>query len=144
MKLNWARATAHVRSVARLDSVVSSLSKYRPISHSRLRASAVQSPGVMGRGGQGEEHTVSSASVIDSVGREEEHPIRVNPRSDKFGVKHFHHIEFWVADATAAAKRCVRVYMPRCHPCKRCFTYSLCLGHNFSKYAAAASSTFVS
>lgn len=108
MSLILARATAHVRAAARLDTVLSPLAKYRTISHSRIKASAVQLPRVMGRGGDGEEHTVSSATVIDSVGREEEHPIRVNPRTDKFGVKRFHHIEFWVADATAAAKRCVR------------------------------------
>lgn len=59
----------------------------------------------MGRGGDGEGHTLNAAGVIDSVGEQEAHPIRHNPRSDKFGVRRFHHIEFWVADATAAAKR---------------------------------------
>ena len=33
--------------------------------------------------------------------------VRHNPRSDKFGVHRFHHVEFWVGDATNAYKRCV-------------------------------------
>jgi hypothetical protein len=33
---------------------------------------------------------------------------RHNPRSDKFGVHKFHHVEFWCADATNTFKRCVR------------------------------------
>ncbi|KAI3987662.1 hypothetical protein MKX01_032553 [Papaver californicum] len=31
--------------------------------------------------------------------------IRQNPRSDKFGVKKFHHIEFWCSDATNTSRR---------------------------------------
>eukprot|EP00879_Flechtneria_rotunda_P003380 GHRR01003608.1.p1 GENE.GHRR01003608.1~~GHRR01003608.1.p1 ORF type:complete len:199 (+),score=67.46 GHRR01003608.1:254-850(+) len=31
--------------------------------------------------------------------------VRHNPRSDKFGVEKFHHIEFWCADATNTFKR---------------------------------------
>lgn len=34
-----------------------------------------------------------------------EKPVRHNPRSDKFEVQQFHHVEFWTADATASAKR---------------------------------------
>jgi 4-hydroxyphenylpyruvate dioxygenase len=30
---------------------------------------------------------------------------RHNPRSDRFGVQRFHHIEFWCADATNTYKR---------------------------------------
>jgi 4-hydroxyphenylpyruvate dioxygenase len=30
---------------------------------------------------------------------------RQNPKSDKFGVKKFHHVEFWCADATNTFKR---------------------------------------
>lgn len=30
---------------------------------------------------------------------------RNNPRSDRFGVHRFHHIEFWCADATNTYKR---------------------------------------
>jgi 4-hydroxyphenylpyruvate dioxygenase len=31
--------------------------------------------------------------------------VRTNPRSDKFGVKRFHHVEFWCTDATNTARR---------------------------------------
>ncbi|CAN6455376.1 unnamed protein product [Victoria cruziana] len=31
--------------------------------------------------------------------------VRTNPRSDRFGVKRFHHIEFWCGDASTAAAR---------------------------------------
>ncbi|KAI3900846.1 hypothetical protein MKW92_051815 [Papaver armeniacum] len=31
--------------------------------------------------------------------------IRTNPKSDRFGVKKFHHIEFWCGDATSSARR---------------------------------------
>lgn len=34
---------------------------------------------------------------------------RHNPRSDRFGVHKFHHVEFWCADATNTFKRCVVV-----------------------------------
>ena len=33
--------------------------------------------------------------------------VRHNPRSGKFAVHRFHHVEFWVGDATNAYKRCV-------------------------------------
>lgn len=33
---------------------------------------------------------------------------RHNPRSDRFVVHRFHHIEFWCGDATNTFKRCVR------------------------------------
>jgi 4-hydroxyphenylpyruvate dioxygenase len=59
----------------------------------------------MGRGAEGAEPAVSSAEVIDSVAKSEQNPIRFNPRSDKFGVQRFHHVEFWTPDATGAAKR---------------------------------------
>jgi 4-hydroxyphenylpyruvate dioxygenase len=59
----------------------------------------------MGRGGDGQEHVVDSAGVPESIGQEVEKPVRHNPRSDKFGVQRFHHVEFWTADATASAKR---------------------------------------
>lgn len=32
--------------------------------------------------------------------------VRANPKSDKFEVRKFHHIEFWCADATNTFKRC--------------------------------------
>ncbi|PON52064.1 4-hydroxyphenylpyruvate dioxygenase [Parasponia andersonii] len=31
--------------------------------------------------------------------------VRTNPRSDRFGVKRFHHVEFWCGDATNTARR---------------------------------------
>lgn len=31
--------------------------------------------------------------------------VRANPKSDRFGVKRFHHIEFWCTDATNSARR---------------------------------------
>lgn len=31
--------------------------------------------------------------------------VRVNPRSDRFTVQKFHHVEFWCADATNTSKR---------------------------------------
>lgn len=31
---------------------------------------------------------------------------RSNPRTDKFTVHKFHHVEFWCADATNTCKRC--------------------------------------
>lgn len=38
--------------------------------------------------------------------------VRNNPRSDKFPVHKFHHIEFWCADATNTFKRCVTSTYP--------------------------------
>lgn len=66
----------------------------------------------MGRGGDAGEQAVSSSGVLEAVAEPEQHPIRVNPRSDKFGVHRFHHVEFWTPDATGAAKRCVRRSCP--------------------------------
>ena len=78
------------------------------------RASATVSAPRMGRGAEGAEPAVSSAGVIDSVAKSEQNPIRFNPRSDKFGVQRFHHVEFWTPDATGAAKRlaCAHIVTP--------------------------------
>jgi hypothetical protein len=51
--------------------------------------------------------------------------VRHNPRSDKFEVLKFHHVEFWASDATNTWKRRVRrrravpgAQLGRCgHPC---------------------------
>ncbi len=67
-------------------------------------ASAAATP-AMGRGGEGQDGAVSASIVIEAVAETEQRPVRVNPRTDKFGVQRFHHVEFWTADATAAAKR---------------------------------------
>lgn len=32
--------------------------------------------------------------------------VRHNPKSDKFTIHKFHHVEFWCADATNTYKRC--------------------------------------
>ena len=45
------------------------------------------------------------------MAKSEQNPIRFNPRSDKFGVQRFHHVEFWTPDATGAAKRSACAYM---------------------------------
>lgn len=37
---------------------------------------------------------------------------RHNPMTDLFGVKRFHHVEFWCADATSTWKRCAWVGAP--------------------------------
>ena len=34
------------------------------------------------------------------------HFVRSNPKSDKFEVQRFHHLEFYALDATSTAKRC--------------------------------------
>jgi len=36
--------------------------------------------------------------------------VRDNPRSDKFAVQKFHHVEFWCADATNTFKRQANIH----------------------------------
>lgn len=91
-------------SLARISG---SLARVSPIRGSAplQTAAAAAATTTMGRGGDGLNDTVSASGVVEGVGQQVQHPVRVNPRSDKFGVQRFHHIEFWTADATAAAKR---------------------------------------
>ncbi|XP_051152022.1 4-hydroxyphenylpyruvate dioxygenase [Andrographis paniculata] len=53
----------------------------------------------------------SSSTVAAAVAHEEfklvgfKNFVRKNPKSDRFSVRHFHHIEFWCGDATNTARR---------------------------------------
>lgn len=93
-------------SLARLSGSLTRVSPTRGIATSPKAASAAATT-AMGRGGDGQNDTVSASAVLEAVATEEKYPVRVNPRSDKFGVKRFHHVEFWTADATTASKRSV-------------------------------------
>ena len=60
------------------------------------------------------EYTImSTPGRIQLVGAK--HFVRNNPRTDRFPIHRFHHIEFWCSDATTTYKRYVGAATARTH-----------------------------